>query len=260
MMSSDISESSNKTTEYSSNETTEYSSNEITEYSSNETTEDDGVNDIEGSEIEESTKSGTKNTRKSETQESSEKSDKTRTMTINAPSLKRLAYKCGIKRLGMPVYSWVNDYAEELIRLIMKDATLVAGSTRRKNTIYCSDVRYVLTKMNIKVYGEPGNGGRTGIARRYKNNTINRLIKSYRQDTLYILAISHVKTTIKRHIPVGMRLQNGLVALIRHVLEYKIMILLDAARNVAEYANKITVGESELDLICAITMSQHINI
>lgn len=71
---------------------------------------------------------------------------------LSKPSLRRLAYVAGVKRLQNQTYDDVRDKAKNFLNNILKDAITVMEHDRR-STLQTKDVLYSLDRHGIKYYG-----------------------------------------------------------------------------------------------------------
>ncbi|KAK1349880.1 histone H4 [Hamiltosporidium magnivora] len=71
---------------------------------------------------------------------------------ISKPSLRRLARRGGVKRLGASVYADMNTLARLYLDEVLRSAVTYANHAKRK-TVVCSDVLYALKRQGVKLIG-----------------------------------------------------------------------------------------------------------
>ncbi|TBU04122.1 histone H4 [Hamiltosporidium tvaerminnensis] len=72
---------------------------------------------------------------------------------ISKPSLRRLARRGGVKRLGASVYADMNTLARLYLDEVLRSAVTYANHAKRK-TVVCSDVLYALKRQGVKLIEE----------------------------------------------------------------------------------------------------------
>lgn len=71
---------------------------------------------------------------------------------ISKPSLRRLARRGGVKRLGAAVYPEMSTIAKLYLEEVLRYSVTYANHAKRK-TVSCNDVLYALKRLGIKFIG-----------------------------------------------------------------------------------------------------------
>lgn len=71
---------------------------------------------------------------------------------ISKPSLRRLARRGGVKRLGAAVYPEMSTIAKLYLEEVLRYSVTYANHAKRK-TVSCSDVLYALKRLGVKFIG-----------------------------------------------------------------------------------------------------------
>lgn len=71
---------------------------------------------------------------------------------ISKPSLRRLARRGGVKRLGSAVYKEMTTIARVYLEEVLRHSVTYANHAKRK-TVSCNDVLYALKRLGVRFIG-----------------------------------------------------------------------------------------------------------